>query len=387
MGRDFDIALGKKIKSLREQLGLTLEQVAERLGFNSYQILSAIEGGTRTLKAAELTQISKVFHKDISFFLTGDSTPSSNFLVRWRCSSNSSGIKEKEAEFLLYCDNYYDLERRLGLNHKCSLDSLNFDHSDLKNYSKINQIAQEKVLQLQLGSRPACILRKILEDKYNVKIFHLDLNSFGSAASANGDFGAAMLINASESEGRRNFDLAHEFFHIITWDKFQGVDFSFGGRYYEDLETTADSFASALLMPETEIRNEFSKRLKDDGKIALVDLVGMAHEFVVSIDALLWRLVNLGLLSKEPVKKLLTDHRPQLNAIKAFSGLKSNEQECLLSKNYVHLSFKAFKMGLISKSRLATYLKVNVGDVAQALSRFGYRVEDDYNEELVASGR
>ncbi len=312
MSTNFDNVLGQKIKLVREQLGLTLQQVSERMGFNNYQILSAIENGTRTLKAVELTQLSKVFHKDISFFLS-DENESLPFLVRWRDCSNGTGIKEKEAEFLQYCTNYYDLEQRLGLDHKCSLDSLNFNQADLKNYSKINQIAQEKVFQLQLGSRPACVLRKILEDKYNVKIFYLDLNNYGSAASASGRFGAAMLINGSEPESRRNFDLAHEFFHIITWENFQGEDFSFGGKYYSDLETTADVFASALLMPETEIRSEFSKILKEDRKISLVDLVGMAHEFVVSIDALLWRLVNLELLRREPVIELLKHQRPQIN--------------------------------------------------------------------------
>ena len=28
----------------------------------------------------------------------------------------------------------------------------------------------------------------------------------------------SILINRKDSEGRRNFDLAHELFHVLTWD-------------------------------------------------------------------------------------------------------------------------------------------------------------------------
>jgi Zn-dependent peptidase ImmA (M78 family)/transcriptional regulator with XRE-family HTH domain len=382
MSTNFDNTLGHKIKIVREQLGLTLEQLTEKIGFNNYQSLSAIENGTRKLKAAELAQIAKVLHKDISFFLSDDAQTIESSLVLWREYSNTTGIREKEEEFRQYCINYYDVQTRLGLDSKCSLDLIDFDISDLRNYSKVNRIAYDKANQLQLGSRPACVLRKVLEDKYNVKVFYLNLNGFGSAASAKGQFGAAILINSSESEGRQNYNIAHELFHIITWEKFQGKDFIFGGQYYKDLESTAEAFASVLLMPETEIRAEFSNKVNDEGKIKLVDLVAMAHEFIVSIDALLWRLVNLGLLDREAVRKLLSEQRPYLNAVKAFSGQANQNKERILSDNYVYLCFKAFKNGIISKSKLATYLSVNVASVSQALSYFGFRIEDDYNEEL-----
>ncbi|MBF0523278.1 MAG: ImmA/IrrE family metallo-endopeptidase [Candidatus Omnitrophica bacterium] len=387
MGKEFDIALGSKIKALRNSLGLTLEKVSERLGYNNYQSLLAIENGERTLKASELSAISKIFHKDVGFFLSEQKPESEKLLVRWRDCSNLEDCKEKEAEFLAYCDNYYDLEKRLNLEHKHSLDQMNFDEADLKNYDKINELAEERANQLQLGSRPACVLRKILEERTNVKVLFLELSGHGSAAAAMGKFGAAILINRMDPLGRRNYDLAHEMFHLITWDKFRGDAYSVGGEKYGDLETTAEVFASALLMPENDIRREFSKKLKND-KISLVDLVGISQEFQVSADALLWRLVNLKLLDKAPVSKLLKEDRHQLNAVKDFSSTcDCNEDEMFLSEKYIYLAVKAFKEGLISKSKLAAYLKINIGDVTQVLSKYGYTLEDESNEELAVVRR
>jgi len=387
MGKEFDVVLGSKIKSLRSSLGLTLEQASERLGYKNYQVLSSIESGERTLKASELSAISKIFHKDIGFFLSEQKPESEKLLIRWRDCSNLEDCKEKEAEFLAYCDNYYDLEKRLNLEHKHSLDQINFDEADLKNYEKIKELAENRARQFELGSRPACALRKILEERTNVKVLFLELSGHGSAAAAMGNFGAAILINRMDPPGRRNYDLAHEMFHLITWDKFLGKEYSAGGDKYSDLETTANVFASALLMPEVDIRREFDKKLRND-KISLVDLVGMSQEFQVSIDALLWRLVNLKLLDRNPVSKLLKEDRCHLEAVKDFSSTcNCKEDEAFLSERYIYLAVKAFKEGLISKSKLAAYLKINIGDVAQVLSKYGYTLEDESDEELAVTRR
>ena len=387
MGKEFDVALGIKIKALRSSVGFTLEQAAERLGYKNYQVLLSIENGERTLKASELSAISKLFHKDIGFFLSEQKAESEELLVRWRDCSNLKDRKEKETEFLAYCDSYYDLETRLGLEYKHSLDQLNFSEADLKNYDKIAQLAQDRANQWQLGSRPACALRKILEEKNNVKVFFLELSGHGSAASAVGRFGAAILINRTDPQGRRNYDLAHEVFHLITWDRFSGEEFSADGAKYKELEKAANAFASALLMPEADVRREFGRKLKNE-KISLVDLVGMSQEFEVSVDALLWRLVNLKILDRAPVAKLLSEDRQSIDAVKDFSNTcDCKETDLFLSEKYIYLAVKAFKEGLVSKSKLASYLKINIGDVEQVLSKYGYTLEDESNEELAVTGR
>ena len=59
-----------------------------------------------------------------------------------------------------------------------------------------------------------------------------------------------VLINRHEVEGRRHFDLAHELFHILTWDAMPPEHSEeareTGGNRVEQL---ANNFASAVLMP------------------------------------------------------------------------------------------------------------------------------------------
>src|SRR6185503_20572604 len=59
-----------------------------------------------------------------------------------------------------------------------------------------------------------------------------------------------VIINRHEVVGRRNFDLAHELFHILTWEamppEHSEESRETGGNRVEQL---ANNFASAVLMP------------------------------------------------------------------------------------------------------------------------------------------
>jgi transcriptional regulator with XRE-family HTH domain len=61
MARTFQIELGKRIRSLREQIGLSQLDIAEHLGINRVTV-SQIEKGQRKLSAEETKRLSEVFN-------------------------------------------------------------------------------------------------------------------------------------------------------------------------------------------------------------------------------------------------------------------------------------------------------------------------------------
>jgi len=378
----FNTALGKRLKKVRETLGFTLEEVSEKMGFNDYQTLSSIEKGERKLKAFELATLAKIYLRDISYFLN-PAQEEEKIVVLWRAYSGDNACKLKEQEFLKYCDNYYDLEERLGIDHRFSLRQLDNMTPDDFNFEKIREIASEYYNQMLLGSRPACILEKVLEEKYNIKILYLELGKSGSAASAIGRFGAAILSNANEVLWRKNFNIAHELFHIITWKIFDYKNIHVDGDVKPLIEKWADAFASNLLLPQEDVTREFENRIKNS-KISLLDLIGIAREFIVSIDALLWRLVTLKLLGHNEVKELLESEKVrELDRIQRLSDHKGDMP--YISVRYLNLAFKACQNGSISRGKLAEYLSVDRNDVGKMLRQYGYAEEETYNEELVVA--
>ncbi len=61
--------IGSRIKTAREEKGLSQLQLAEELGFKSATAISLIESDDRRVPAAILQLLGEVLHKDIKYFL------------------------------------------------------------------------------------------------------------------------------------------------------------------------------------------------------------------------------------------------------------------------------------------------------------------------------
>ncbi len=383
MSKEFNELLGQRLREARERLGLSLQEVSKAMGFGNYQTLSSIENGPRHIKASELAKLSKIYLRDISYFLNPHREEETAVSVLWRGRSGDDKYKIKKQEFLKYCYGYYDLEEKLGLDHRFALRQLNNLTPDDFNFGKIREIATDYYHEMQLGSRPACVLEKVLEEKYNIKIMYLDLDNFGSAASAIGKFGAAILVNSSEAPWRRNYDLAHELFHIVAWNIFDREEIHVPTEEKSIIEKWADAFASNLLLPQDEVIRECESRVKD-GRISLLDLIGMAREFVVSTEALLWRLVILKRLREDKVKKLIeSEEIKRLNRMHRSGDW--GESPPHISVRYINLAFKAYQEGLISKGKLAEYLNTSRGELSNKLLEYGYEEGEVYDEEFAVA--
>ncbi|HEY0462625.1 MAG TPA: ImmA/IrrE family metallo-endopeptidase [Polyangiaceae bacterium] len=80
----------------------------------------------------------------------------------------------------------------------------------------------------------------MLEEQCGVKVFHLDFEPRGTAASSHSaGFGNAVLLNKKNPKWRRNFDLAHELFHLLTWN-FVGSSSAGHGVWSESDEKLAE---------------------------------------------------------------------------------------------------------------------------------------------------
>jgi len=175
--------------------------------------------------------------------------------------------------------------------------------------------------------------------------------------------------------------LAHEFFHVLTWDLFSTEE------VYRDphpgkktrIEQLAEVFASALLLPEEEIRKEIDLRRR--GKtIDYISLTEVAREFEVSLAALLWRLVNIGIMKKERVTKLL-EQGNILNIDKSGRIKKQDFPHVPISPRYISLAIQAYHLGKISKARFAEYIDTNFSSVSSFLKDMGYNEDQDYSVE------
>jgi len=371
------------LKKEREELGFTLKSVSQKMSFNNYQTLSSIEAGEREIKAWELAKLANIYGRDIDFFLSFES-PQTEPEILWRNPGEKQNQGLIKRKFISICLKYQHL---LEL-----LDELNETETSIKfeikkrqllsgnAFEYISKIAAQYVDLLNLGCRPACTLEKILEGKIGVKIINLPIDSELSGGSIiDQRFGMAILINSNDAPWRRNFDLAHEFFHLITWNFFSSEEvYKRTDNKKSRVEQLADVFAASLLLPEDEVRKEFEA--KSNGKsITYLNLVEIARDFSVSIDALLWRLVSLNLIKKEKVQKEL-----QSGLIKDIDRKQrktdwAENEKPYLSDHYISLAIKAFHLGQISKGKLSEYVGESYSEISSFLLKYGYDENEDYS--------
>lgn len=158
----------------------------------------------------------------------------------------------------------------------------NIPQLDIEDYESIEQIASIVRAHWMLPNGPIRNLTKILENA-GVIVAESDFNgaSISGVTFAVPGRAPLILINCTHPADRLRFTLAHELGHLVM-HQFPTPE----------MEIEANSFASCFLLPLRELKQAFQGR-----KITLALLASLKKEWRVSMQSLLMRAKQLGLLS------------------------------------------------------------------------------------------
>ena len=110
-----------------------------------------------------------------------------------------------------------------------------------------------------------------------------------------------VLLNTTKSPARSRLDLSHELGHLTMHRSVDEATLA-DPRSFDLLERQAYRFARALLLPASEFAYQVVSGSLDE-------LVAMKSRWQVSVGAMIYRIGDLGLLSKEAVTALWRKHR------------------------------------------------------------------------------
>ena len=366
------MTLGNRLKLARERAGRTLNEVSGTTGVGTSSI-SEFENDKREPRMSVLNKLAQAYGRPLAFFF--DPSPASNEeVVLWREEPDPSLAPDIEVKFLKLCRQYHHLEKLCGAVRDVSLP-LAEGSPDQFSYSQAQALATKVRKDLGLGDHPGPALRIVLEEVHAVKIFYLGFDPTGCAASAfSSQFGAAILLNSKNAPWRRSFDLAHELFHILTWNVFRiGADSSVA-RPTPFEEKLADAFASHLLLPAEALQNSINSIL-EDGKIGADGVVNIAREYDVSVDALIWRLHFLyHWTNRDDTKEKIKNIKKETHTKRKWQSPESDE----LPGRYVALATRALNTGQMSTGKFAEYLGVSRQEAESYVSQDA--VEDEQIE-------
>ena len=217
-----------------------------------------------------------------------------------------------------------------------------------------------------LGDIPSAALSEVVEREFGVLVLMVDAQSGISGAACRLPELDAILIARHEVPGRRHFDLAHELFHILTWEAMPPAHFEevrdHGGNRVEQL---ANNFSSAALMPAATL-DRFGGWSNLSGDELIRRLNRAADELQVTASALKWRLVAIGELPRTTAQAV-----PNAALRNNGRAVPRNSPPPLFSKPFLEVMALALDRGQVSVRRMANLLDVSIDDLVKVFTSHG----------------
>ncbi|MEZ5358431.1 MAG: XRE family transcriptional regulator [Candidatus Zixiibacteriota bacterium] len=369
--------IGEKIKQARLEKGLTGEILGKSIGL-AQETISKIENGTREVKAWELNSFSRILHKDLNYFFSSDER--NEFEIRWRQEPQDvSSKKNVESDFKDIIENYDNLLDLSGDSSLKSGISLKIDNKTKPDYKFAKKLAKEIRSRFYDSDFQFQGFRKQLEIKLGIKIIELDLTNEFTAASAFYNDSWAILLNKNNIIYRSYFSIAHELFHLLTWD-IVDEEFLVSPDGNKPLgEKWADCFAAELLMPEDKFKELVDGKIKNRA-LTFANCLYIADILNVSLEAFVYRLKFFKYITEETVAEILK-RDSELRIHFRNSRGQIQESDWPISERYFKLAVNCLENGFISHSVFAKYMGINQAEIESLLKDKGYW-GGDYNFEV-----
>ncbi len=363
--------IGARIRALREEQGLSQEELSRQLGFNDRQTLSAIENGERRVSAEELLLVVQRLGASLDYFtdpfrLIGEGKFS------WRQTNvGPQRLSAYERSAGRWIAAYRTLAQQICRETPLLRRSLGLT----KHHSYEDAAAAGERFAAEFGLRdvPASSLADVIERQLGTLVLQVDATDGISGAACRLPELDVVLINRNEVPGRRHFDLAHELFHILTWD-------TMTPEHVEDsvetsrnrIEQLANSFASAVLMPAS-VLDRFGEWTGLDDRRLVSKLNSTADELLVTASALKWRLVMVRRLPAAVAKAI-----PE--AALRHNGHEGHERHPppLFSKPFIEVIAEGMRRGHVSARRVSSLLDVPIDAISELFHRHGVEAPDEW---------
>lgn len=353
--------ISERIYLAREEAGLSQDALSAKLGFNDRQTLSAIETGLRRVSPEELVLLSQKLDQPLEYF-------TDPYVVAEKSSFSYRATKPAKSDLAAF---EQQAERLISANRRFR-ELLGETPSPVQ--PQLTELTKGMPLDFatwqgeqtaaawQLGEIPALRLRDAAETTLGITILFVDAPASISGAACRLRDGGVILINRNEPVSRQNFDLGHELFHLLTWDRMppERIDLitSEGTAGRSKVEKLADAYTAGLLMPQATIQRRWSQR---NTQTTEAWIRAQARELRVSPLALYWRLVNLELVDPKDISA---------KSIPAAGTNGAESRPNLYSAGFVTRLHKVLDRGHVTVLKAAELLDFSVDELQGLFSAY-----------------
>ena len=286
--------IGKRLKLARGSAGLSLRELAVRVGnIVSAQAIGKYERDEMMPGSKVLIALSQALDVPVSYLAGPSNIKLESVEFRKNRITSRKEESQVEAAVLSHLDRYLELEEIL------QIASIEWEKPREAPFPvHVLQEAEIAAMSMRehwdLGGNPIPSFAEFLEER-GIKVMALNLPSSVSGLTCWAIGNAArrvpvIVVNANDTGERQRFTLAHELGHMIM-------------EVAEDVDEEKAShwFAGALLMPRDTI---FSEIGRNRSSLGLGELFALKELFGVSVQAITYRCKDLGIINQATFRNL-----------------------------------------------------------------------------------
>jgi Zn-dependent peptidase ImmA (M78 family) len=336
---------GKRMISARKLAGLSLRQLSEKMElYVKHQMLNKYENGEALPGSDVIVKLAKALNVSIDYFFKSFdfSFTAPEFRKNWKLK-----IRDKDSlveEVISSFERYYEIESLMNISNEFKVS---FKGVNISNQEEIEHYAGELRQEWNLGSDPIQNIIETLENN-NIKVIEpareISEKVFDGLAGYINEY-PIIALNPKLDACRKRFTALHELAHLL---------FSFDNVSDKEKEIICHNFAGAVLIPKEKIDENFSNTRKH---ISLNELISIKELYGISVQALVRRLFNLGIINKPTYTDFCINVRVnKLSDEKNWGTYPINETSSKMKR----LVYRAIAEDIISMSKGAELLNISL---------------------------
>lgn len=362
----------------RERAGLSVEQVADRMGQQPERIEAWENDGVDTPTVRQARTLAELYHRCfVEFFLNEPpELPKPSLIPDFRIhrgteiDKDNRGIKTIQIWAEAQRSNALDLFEELGEKPTPFPKDLSFTIK-----TPVEQVAQkartvlnfdiEFQTQMSLSARDQLpnIIRNKLEKAGILVLKNSKLSEFGARGICLIEFPLPVVVFGNEAPSAQAFTLIHEFAHVIIRQSGVIAPMSYqAAKGRDETETWCDQFSASFLMPKQVIASILgTPPVKKARSISDERLRKLANDLRVSPHAMLIRLVHLGYVEPSYYwSKKKSKFEAEENAYRSFgrSQYYGTRYKNTFGEMYTSLVMEAWSSGRITNHNAAEYMGI-----------------------------
>ena len=345
--QDTKIIFAKRLKSAREMKGLSMAELSDTMGnIVSPQAIYKYESGKMLPNANILKLLAEALKLPIDYFFKEYNINLCNIEFRKKVSLLVKDRKTIETTSLDRVEKYFEIlnicgETLIGFRKEAKIITSKEDVID---------VVQNIRKRHNLGNAPIQSVLQFLEDLGIIVIVITNDNHKFDGLSGLANNTPVVVLNSELPAERMRFTALHELGHLIL-----NFDDSIDSKRCEKL---CNTFASEMLIPSKTLEEYMNARM--GRKLALPELATIQKAYGISIDALIYKATEIGLINDRTLRTyhILKNQNPKFKEYAETPRTGKEE-----SDKFENMVMRAYDCSLITTDQAALFLGTTATEI------------------------